>query len=594
MILRNERTGAEFTVPPEGVRLGRDPSLDITFPEDDDVVSGLHCRVVRHDDNSWWLEDLGSTNGTWLNGQRLGEPARLFTGMKFSLGQRGPVLKVSVPGEIARTQAEPAVSLGLPQVRLRRVKGGEDLHGAGIEIVLGRSTSCTIPLRSVADTVVSKRHASISFDEFGNAFLTDLASRNGTYLNGNAVQGRTKLRPGDRIMLGWQGPMFEVRTLGSQSLAEHEGAPYVPEKEPRRSLEGMVAMSGHEAKGEGRFRTGVFVKSMARQIAHDTSPGFRIVMVVLFVALIATIVLVYMTSSQRIAEAEARRAEAERAISQQVQQNSQLQARADSQVTDLRRQLDDARKNAVSPGLVQSLERRLHEQESLANLRSMAPPPASGATPAPGIAPNTDFTSVVRDNMRSVGMVIVRYPNDSVMGSGFAITPSGYFITNRHVVQPEGRLTPRQIVVVMAETNAALTADVLSVSSVSGQDVAVLKIRGFTGTPVRAIDWQGRDVQQGAQAALVGFPFGRAYAVDQAGVLHATIFGGLIAATGELIRFSASTYVGVSGSPLFNMAGEVIAVHYGAPVAGAGLGFALPMRTVQRWLPPEAKAELGL
>src|SRR5690349_11094609 len=110
MILRNERNGEDFTVPPEGARLGRDPSLELPFPEDDDVVSGTHCRVVFRDD-AWWLEDLGSTNGTWLNGQRLGEPARLFTGMKFSLGQRGPVMKVVIPGQVARTQAEPAINL---------------------------------------------------------------------------------------------------------------------------------------------------------------------------------------------------------------------------------------------------------------------------------------------------------------------------------------------------------------------------------------------------------------------------------------------------------------------------------------------------
>src|SRR5438477_13087020 len=193
MILKDERTGAEHSVAPEGARLGRDPSLEITFADSEDVVSALHCRVVRHEDESWWLEDLGSTNGTWLNGHRLGEPAKLATGMKFSLGQRGPVLKVSIPGQMARTQAEPAADLGLPTVRLRRVKGGDDLIGVGKEIVLGSSGSCQIPLRTVADTVVSKRHASISFDDFGNAFLTDLGSRNGTYLNGNPVQGRVKL-----------------------------------------------------------------------------------------------------------------------------------------------------------------------------------------------------------------------------------------------------------------------------------------------------------------------------------------------------------------------------------------------------------------
>ena len=587
MILRNERDGTELTVPPEGVRLGRDPLLEIVFPETDDMVSAIHCHVLRHDDDTWWLEDLGSTNGTWLNGVRINEPARLFTGMKFSLGQRGPVIRANIPGQVARTQAEPALNLGLPQVRLRRVKGGEDLVGAGVEIVLGRSASCQIPLRSVADTVVSKRHASITFDEFGNAYLSDLESRNGTYLNGNAVKGRIKLRPGDRIMLGWQGPMFEARTLGAQSLGEGEGTPYEPEREPRRSFGGMLAMAEKEAKSSARMRTGVFMKSMARQLATESSPVFRIVLVLLFVGLLGAIVLVYVTSSERIAEAEARRAEAERAISRQVAEATQLQQHSDLEISALRKQLDDARRNAVSPALVQSLERRLHEQESLATVQ---PVPAASA---PGAAAH-DFTDVARDNGRAVGLVIVRFANDSVMGSGFAITPSGYFVTNRHVVLAEGREASRQILVVMAESNVALPADIATISTAQNQDVAILKIRSYHGQTVRAVDWTGRGAQQGAQAAMLGFPFGTSLALDQSGYIHSTLFGGLIAQTGEWIRFSGSTYAGVSGSPVFNAAGEVIAVHFGAPREGTGLGISVPMSKVRRWLPPEAKAELGL
>lgn len=584
MILRDERNGTEFTVPPEGARLGRDPSLEMSFPENEDIVSAVHCRVVRHDDDSWWLEDLGSTNGTWLAGSRISEPARLFTGSKFSLGQRGPMIKVLIPGQVGRTQAEPAMNLGLPGVRLRRVKGGEDLVAAGLEVVMGRSASCQLSLRTVADTVVSKRHASITFDEFGNAFLNDLGSRNGTYLNGNAVQGRTRLHPGDRIMLGWQGPMFEVRMVGTQALGDHEGAPYAPDREPRRSFGGMVAVAESEAKGSAKMRTGVFMKSMARQIATETSPVFRGLVLVLFVGLLVTIFFVWQSSAQRIAEAEARRAQAEQAIAAQVQQTSQIQKQSNTEIADLRAQLEIARRNSVSRAKLDSLERRLHEQESLAALQNA---PAAAAAPR-------DFTDVARDNGRAVGLVVVRYANDSVMGSGFVITQSGYFVTNRHVVAPDDRPAPRQILVVMAETNIALPVDVLAVSTVQNQDVAILKIRGYRGQWVHLIDWHGRGAEQGAQAVLLGFPFGSSQAIDQSGFIHPTVFGGLIAQTGDWIRFSASTYVGVSGSPLFNAAGEVIAVHFGAPVAGAGLGISLPMSKVRRWLPAEARAELGL
>ncbi|HEY2804311.1 MAG TPA: FHA domain-containing protein [Gemmatimonadales bacterium] len=593
MILRDERTGTEHTVPPEGVRLGRDPSLEIIFPESEDVVSGIHAQVIRHDDESWWLEDLGSTNGTWLNGQRLTEPARLNTGMKFSLGQRGPVLRVQVPGELARTQAEPAINLGLPGVRLRRVKGGEDLAATGPEIVIGRSASCQIPLRTVADTVVSKRHASITFDGFGNGFVADLTSRNGTYLNGAAVQGRMRIHLGDRLMLGWQGPMFEVRLIGTEQLPEGQGAPYDPDREPRKSLGGMVAVAESEAKvGSKRIRTGVFMKSMARQLATESSPGFRIAIAAAFVLLLGVVGVIWRQSVLRDEEAQRQILQAEQDFARRMQHADSIQKQSSTELDTLRAQLETARRNSVSRSVLDSLERRLHQQESLATAAAQAQPNPQGA-PATSAGVH-DFTDVARDNGRAVGLVIVRFAADSVMGSGFAITPSGYFVTNRHVVQSENHDTPRQIIVVMAETNVPLTADVVSVSSVQSQDVAILRVRGYHGPAVRAVDWTGRDATQGAPAVMLGFPFGTSMAVDQGGYIHSTLFSGAIAQTGEWIRFSGSTYAGVSGSPVFNLAGEVIAVHFGAPREGAGLGISVPMSKVRRWLPPDARTELGL
>ena len=593
MILKNERSGKDFTVGPDGARLGRDPTLELVFAEENDVVSGLHCRVVKHDDGAWWLEDLGSTNGTWLNGHRITAPVKLEPGARFSLGQRGPVLKVILPGQVSRTQQEPAVMLdaGAAFVRLRRVKGGEDLQANGPEVVLGRSAGCQIALRTVADTVVSKRHARLNFIDNVTVMLTDLGSRNGTYVNGSPVQGRTQVRPGDRIMLGWQGPLFEVRVLGTQSMPEGEGAPYAPDEEPRRSFSGMLAVAEDEARGDGsgqKVRTSVFVKSMARQIARDASPGFRVAVVLAFMAVITAVALVWRQSQQRAAAAEQRLEEAQLRFTEQLRHADSLQERAALELADLRNELATARSSAVRRELIDSLERRVRDAERRAAQPAAAPTVAPPAT--------YDFTNVARENARAVGLVIVRFPGDSVMGSGFAITPSGFFVTNRHVVQEEGRANAgqRQVLVVMAETNVALPADVVSVSTAQNQDVAILKVRGYRGPTVRSIDWLGRGAQQGAQAAMIGFPFGTSLAVDNAGYIHSTLFGGYIAQTGEWIRFAANTYAGVSGSPVFNADGQVIAVHFGAPREGPGLGISVPMSKVRRWLPPEARSELGL
>ncbi|MEW6755686.1 MAG: FHA domain-containing protein [Candidatus Latescibacterota bacterium] len=54
--------------------IGRDPGNDVVV--DDLEMSGRHARITFRDE-AFWLEDLGSTNGTYANGRRLGAVTRL-------------------------------------------------------------------------------------------------------------------------------------------------------------------------------------------------------------------------------------------------------------------------------------------------------------------------------------------------------------------------------------------------------------------------------------------------------------------------------------------------------------------------------------
>ena len=68
----------------------------------------------------------------------------------------------------------------------------------GEAVSIGRASECTIPIR---DRYLSRKHAEIV--AIGtNWVLKDLGSANGTYLNGNRVDGDTRLVSGDRIRLG--------------------------------------------------------------------------------------------------------------------------------------------------------------------------------------------------------------------------------------------------------------------------------------------------------------------------------------------------------------------------------------------------------
>ncbi len=64
--------------------IGRDSTADLVL--DDDQVSRRHFRLTL-DENRTVVEDLGSTNGTFVNGARVTTPRRLGKGDVVRVGQ---------------------------------------------------------------------------------------------------------------------------------------------------------------------------------------------------------------------------------------------------------------------------------------------------------------------------------------------------------------------------------------------------------------------------------------------------------------------------------------------------------------------------
>ncbi|MEM7244948.1 MAG: ATP-binding protein [Acidobacteriota bacterium] len=67
------------------VVIGRKRDADISLARDS-LVSRFHCQLSEHD-GVWWVEDLGSGNGTYLEGDRLEAPAKLLPGGELRLGE---------------------------------------------------------------------------------------------------------------------------------------------------------------------------------------------------------------------------------------------------------------------------------------------------------------------------------------------------------------------------------------------------------------------------------------------------------------------------------------------------------------------------
>lgn len=83
VIQKGQGIGRDQVLGTQAVVVGRDPGVD--FPLEDHLASRRHFRVVA-EGGAWWVEDLGSTNGTLVNARRT-ERAQLMDGDVIQAGE---------------------------------------------------------------------------------------------------------------------------------------------------------------------------------------------------------------------------------------------------------------------------------------------------------------------------------------------------------------------------------------------------------------------------------------------------------------------------------------------------------------------------
>ena len=89
----DESISSDFVVPE--LVLGRDQTCDLIL--DEKTVSAEHARLSYHHGN-WWVEDLHSRNGTFLNLELLAAQAVLTSGDELQVGQ--VKLRIEISGNI--------------------------------------------------------------------------------------------------------------------------------------------------------------------------------------------------------------------------------------------------------------------------------------------------------------------------------------------------------------------------------------------------------------------------------------------------------------------------------------------------------------
>lgn len=84
VVVAGPLTGTTIPLTQSGILIGRAPSCTLVL--DDDYSSSRHARIYPQG-NQWYVEDLGSTNGTYMNEQRIQGTVPLPLGVGVQIGQ---------------------------------------------------------------------------------------------------------------------------------------------------------------------------------------------------------------------------------------------------------------------------------------------------------------------------------------------------------------------------------------------------------------------------------------------------------------------------------------------------------------------------
>src|ERR1022692_4938184 len=166
-------------------RVGRDPNSDIVV--DEPKVSWQHA-ILRLEQDRWLLEDVGSTNGTFVGPQRV-RRVEITGACQVRLGHpdSGPVVSCSIaaaPG-VHGTAAESAAVLQPARMSVTGERAPSVIMRLPARALrIGRAADNDMV---VSDLSVSRYHAELRKMARGGYEIVDLGSHNGTYLNGQRV-----------------------------------------------------------------------------------------------------------------------------------------------------------------------------------------------------------------------------------------------------------------------------------------------------------------------------------------------------------------------------------------------------------------------
>lgn len=446
-------------------------------------------------------------------------------------------------------------------------------------ISIGRHPACDFRFHPEKDPDVSTRHAEIRVLDTG-ATIHDLASTNGTYVNGQRVDGSQALFEGDVIAFGLEGPRVAfhfaaegaAQTVPSTTARRASGAtPPVdstaaPRAAPRRDTGARIAEAVEEQTG--RLRTMVLA--------------------------LGALVVVGVGGAWWMGHRESSRAQSQ--MEALLRRNDSLSVALDKSIGAMKGRvagLDSALQASRAQG--EQLRTRIREEMAkgraadIGDLTSRLDAETARQRVLAGAA-QVDYEAISARNHRAIVFVAVELANGSlVSGSGFNVEPGGMIVTNRHVVEDERGNPAKRVSVIFDGTKGEWKrAHVVKVSATD--ELAFIKIDEGGNYPTVTVARSGT-LPVGAPLAIIGYPLGTGTAgmggdintLQPASTLGIGTVSKALADTLQLDAFAAQ---GSSGSAVFDATGKVVGVVFGGPRESAGrIVYAVPAAKVIAQMP---------
>ena len=552
VVLRGTNSNQRYEATALVVKIGRAPECQVQVPAELGAsVSRLHAEIAIQD-GGVVVRDVGSRNGTFVNGRRIDGPHQTAKGDSIMLGSGGPTFTVE-DLHIVKGQAKEAPSGG------GGGRGGGEPTPPQAKPVAGNRMP--EPNTEPAPGADSARR---SFSGVGRtAFFKDM-------LEEVSQQSARRVR----VMVWASVATAVIIAVGLIALTQMRVTASEELMAAERQQSGVRADSARLAATDdaGRLR--------ASFDSARTSNASRTVLDSLRDALA--------DAARRTGALEQALVRARESLGAQLALGDSAQRHAEKETARLSAEVSQASGAEGSGAALDSLRRRLKAAEERAEeLASRV-----------RVVRGSNLAQVAQLNQGAVGLLVSFAGERVVSGSGFAITPSGYFVTNRQVVTDESGKPRDTIYVTMADQRFNSANRVQSVAlGPRDLDIAVVKIPEYRGPYVKKIDWSSSGAYQGEAAALIGFPYGidLASGDTSASAVRTTMSAGTFSKVSpDRIQFDGFSVGASSGSPIFNASGAVVAIHRAGLSAGPGFGYSVPVSRVVSLLPTDARTELGI